>query len=517
MTAADDAVRVSRRVVLAAGAGAALASCGMRGSGGGQGSATGSSSGSAGAPSSAGGDASALPQPELRRASGTTWSTSLHATGGQADVGGRNLAVMTYEGSVPGPTIKVDPGTTLEITLRNDLEPSSGGGMGMGGMGGNGTTTNLHTHGLHVSPDGDSDNVFLAVDQGAEQRYRFAIPTNQWGGLNWYHPHHHGTVSAQVLGGMSGALIVTGALDQVPEVAAAPEAVLVLQRLQPNAGMVAQMASMHDNAFLSSNGNPTFTVNGVVRPTITVRPSSVQRWRIVQADPIDYVDLALVDDAGDPVPGSLHVLARDGLTLPHVQTVDHELLVPGGRLDVLVQMPSSSGTFQLVGRPVNGFGQPTITYFEVRVDGSPAPMAIPTTLPAALDPVPAEAVVTRRTVQYGSWGNAMEINGRSFGDDPDQMELRVDSVEEWTVQNLSDQDHVFHIHTNPFYVVARNGEALADPQWRDTFPIPAATGQDAPGSITVRFRPTDFRGRMVQHCHILPHEDAGMMGVVTLV
>ena len=204
MTAADDAVRVSRRVVLAAGAGAALASCGMRGSGVGRAQRLVHHLARPARHRRQAGMPPALPQPELRRASGTTWSTSLHATGGQADVGGRNLAVMTYEGSGAGADHQGGPWDDARITLRNDLEPSSGGGMGMGGMGVMGrppTCTRMACTSRRMGIPTTCSSLSI---RGAEQRYRFAIPTNQWGGLNWYHPHHHGTVSAQVLGGMSG-------------------------------------------------------------------------------------------------------------------------------------------------------------------------------------------------------------------------------------------------------------------------------------------------------------------------
>jgi FtsP/CotA-like multicopper oxidase with cupredoxin domain len=226
--------------------------------------------------------------------------------------------------------------------------------------------------------------------------------------------------------------------------------------------------------------------------------------------------VALVGADGAPVPGSLHILAHDGITLPQVTTVDNQLMVPGNRLDVLVQMPAATGEVKLVGRAVPGFGQPDITFLTVEVAGEPVSMAVPDALPAQIEPIPADAVVTRRTVQFGSWTNAMTINGVSFDDGPDEVPMAVGSVEEWTIENLSDQDHAFHIHTNPFYVVAENGIPEATPIFWDTYPIPPATAEGSPGSITVRFRPTEFTGRIVQHCHILPHEDAGMMGVVVL-
>ena len=517
-----------RHVLIGAGVTVVAAGCGS-GAGSGAGSSAAepaSSPPTTGAPLPTTPDpASLIEQPEERRSSGGTLATTLTAASGPLSIGGRQLTGQTYEGGTPGPTLRLDPGDTLRISLVNQREPvTGGGGMGNGGNGGgggmagmaSGAATNLHTHGLHVSPEGNGDNVFITIDEGQTQEYDIAIPADHWGGLNWYHPHHHGNVSVQVLGGMLGALIISGPLDEVPEVAAATEQVVILQRLQQGPAMIAQMSAMHDNAFLSGNGGPTFAVNGKVDQSITLRPSQIQRWRILNADPIDYFNVALVDGDGTPVPGSLHILAHDGMTLPAVRTVDSQLMVPGNRLDVLVQMPAATGEVRLVGQAVPGFGQPDITFLTVDVAGEPVSMGVPDELPVQTEPIPAEAVQTRRTVQFGSWTNAMTINGVSFDDGPDEVPMMVGSVEEWTIENLSDQAHAFHIHTNPFYVVAENGKPVAAPTFYDTYPIPAATGEGSPGSITVRFRPTEFTGRIVQHCHILPHEDAGMMGVVVL-
>lgn len=462
-----------------------------------------------------------LVQPESRVASGGVLATSLVCRDAEVRIGGETLQSVTYEGQVPGPTLRLDPGDVLKLTVDNQLEASTGGGMGRGNgrgmMGSPGTQTNLHTHGLHVSPAGISDNVFLEIAAGESQDYVIEIPEDHWGGLNWYHPHRHGTVSVQVLGGMAGAIVISGPLDEVPEVKAATEQILVFQRIQTGPPMVAQMASMHDNRFLSLNGWDTqFTTNGVVNPTLTMHPGEVQRWRMVNADAIDYFDLALVDAQGKTLKDGLRFLARDGITLAKLEVRDSQIMVPGNRFEVLVQAPIDAGQFTLIGRTAEGFGQPDIPFLTVEVSGDPMEMGLPSQLPSQLEPIQEQEVTIRNTVTYGSWSNGMVVNGQSFQDGPDQMDLKLGSVAEWTVQNLSDQDHAFHIHTNPFYVVAENNLPVSSPAFYDTYPIPPATSEDAPGSITIRMRPTRFKGKIVQHCHILPHEDAGMMGVVHL-
>ena len=461
-----------------------------------------------------------LPQPELRAATGGVLATSLECQTAEIQVGSSSIRTVTYEGAVPGPTLRLNPGDVLELRLDNRLEDSGGGmgqGHGNGMMGAVGAATNLHTHGLHVSPTGNSDNVFLNVAAGESQDYVIEIPEDHWGGLNWYHPHRHGTVSVQVLGGMAGALIIGGPLDEVQQIKDAREQMLVLQRIQTGPPMIARMSAMHDNRFLSLAGWDTqFTTNGAVNPTLTMQPGEVQRWRILNADAIDYFDLALVDAEGRTIKDGLKFLARDGITLPRLESRDSQVMVPGNRFEVLVAAPSSTGRFTLTGRAVPGFGRPDITFLTVDVSGDPVEMSLPDELPSQLEPIGEAEVTVRKTVKFGSWTNSMVVNGESFQEGPNEMDLEIGTVAEWTVQNLSDQDHAFHIHTNPFYVVAENGKPLDSPGFYDVYPIPPAKGPDTPGSITIRMRPERFRGRIVQHCHILPHEDAGMMGVVNL-
>lgn len=522
-------VRVDRRTVLRGilGLGTLAAVPGLAACGQSDNGATASSPAATptGTATTGGSQSAPAPQPAVRASANGVLATNLTATNSQLTVLGETIDTMVYEGSLPAPTFRVNPGDTLRLTLTNNLSPiGNQGGMGqMGGQGQGGMAdmsdngTNLHTHGLHVSPTGNSDNVFLDIAPGASQDYEIKVPADHWGGLNWYHPHRHGSVSLQVLGGMAGALIVSGPLDEVPEVAAATEQVLVLQRIQNGPAMIARMSSMHDNRFLSLSGNPAFTTNGHINPQVRMRPGEVQRWQIVNADPIDYFDLALLDQRRAPLPGGLKFLARDGMTLPVLTKADAHLMVPGNRFDILVQAPTNAGTFTLTGRTAAGFGQPDIDFLTVQVTGAPKPMSLPTRLPSQVTPIAANQVTARRNVTYGSWQGAMSVNGVTFDQGPDVMALKVGTIEEWTIQNLTNQQHAFHIHTNPFFVVAENGKPVPEPAFWDTYPIPPATGPDAPGSITVRMHPVDFTGKIVQHCHILPHEDAGMMGVVDLV
>ena len=146
-------------------------------------------------------------------------------------VAGQTAIMNVYEGSAPGPTLRVRPGDRLRVNLVNLLDdvppglPSTSPFLCSpvsfhGATGDHGTTcdTNLHVHGLHVSPD-NSDNVFLTVKAGESFQYEYQIPSDHPAGLNWYHPHLHGRATNQVFGGMAGAIVVEGDIDALPGIA----------------------------------------------------------------------------------------------------------------------------------------------------------------------------------------------------------------------------------------------------------------------------------------------------------
>ena len=131
-------------------------------------------------------------EPEVLRSTGGLLEVRLEAALGKHEVAGREATTLGYNGGVPGPTLRLRPGDTLRVELVNRLD----------------RVTNLHVHGLHVSPEGNGDNVFVAVDPGRAHRYEYRLPDNHPPGVYWYHPHHHGTVADQVFGGLYGAIIV---------------------------------------------------------------------------------------------------------------------------------------------------------------------------------------------------------------------------------------------------------------------------------------------------------------------
>ncbi len=458
-------------------------------------------------------------------------STALQARTATVDLRvGHPVHTYTYDGAVPGRTWDVRPGDVLEVQLQNALPALQGHDTEMHkDRPHQWTTTNLHTHGLHVSPSGASDNVFVSVAPGDQHAYRIEIPTDHSAGFFWYHPHQHGAVCQQLRAGMAGAIIVRGDLDEVAEVKAARERVLVMQAVELG----------RDHALMDPIPMPTkaqafyprtqiyWTVNGTMNPTITMHPGEVQR-RIVNAAEGKVAALTL---AGH----ELHAIAWDGLTLGAPETAPTVELSPANRVEVMVKA-GAPGTYLLTLQPgssqhPNLHAQPSPldvtdtpeleprTLATVVVSGSGPDMSLPTALPA-YDP-PIRPVARTRTVRYTV---DRDPNGEfvSFGIDDQTFDparapyrITLGTAEEWTVVNDSDAGHLhsFHIHVNPFKVVAIDGKPLATPLWRDTWLLPVAKG----GSFTFRSNFDDFTGRFVEHCHILSHEDLGMMEALEVV
>jgi FtsP/CotA-like multicopper oxidase with cupredoxin domain len=255
------------------------------------------------------------------------------------------------------------------------------------------------------------------------------------------------------------------------------------------------------------------SVNGQREPTIHMRPGEVQRWRIVHTGHEDNLRVAIEKHA-------LHAIAFDGIRRQHIDRLDDLLIAPGQRADVLVQA-GPVGTYALAAIANDqGYPSPVGPLASVVIEGEQLPMR----LPAALGPGPHgtigdEEVTNRRRItlsaaepEFPPAGNYQEFTyfvcGRRF--DPERVGQRIPlgAVEEWTIINEQAADHVFHIHTNPFQMVAINGEPVGVRDWRDTVVVPRH------GNITFRTRFLDFTGRFVHHCHMMNHEELGMMEVV---
>lgn len=435
-----------------------------------------------------------LTEPEALRSAHGLLRVKLVAGEHDVVLAGRRARALTYNGRVPGQTWRVRPGDRIEVGLANRL----------------GSPTNLHIHGLHVSPEGASDNPFLSIGPSETFDYRFDLPPDHPTGVFWYHPHRHGHVADQVFGGLYGTIVVED--DDVPD---ARERVLVISDISLTSAGEVSGASAAER--MRGREGELVLVNGQLEPTITARPGQRERWRVVNTCTSRYLRLAL--------PGQhLQLLGIDSGHEPAPRDVDDVVLAPGNRADLLVRMQTGTSELRTVGydrgSPMMGMmsgrsssGPRTLARLSVEGDSADAPR------PSARRPTDPDLRRSRPdrrreitfTMGSGSGMGAMMdlgFDGRPF--DPDRVDQRVvaGSVEEWTLRNPTPMDHPFHLHVWPMQVVEVDGATEAGPVWRDVVNVPAR------GEAVVRIRFARYSGRTVYHCHILDHEDAGMMATV---
>ena len=397
-------------------------------------------------------------------------------------VAGQRVAAMVYNGSYLPPTLRVHPGDTIRLRFANMLaEP-----------------TNLHTHGLTVSPRGNSDNMFLNIAPGHTQDYEFRLPANHPSGLFWYHPHPHGFSDEQIRNGMSGALIVDGLLDSFPTLRHLPERLLLLKDLQIKDGKV----------FITHIGQNTIrTINGIVNPVIVMRPGQTELWRIGNIGGDLYYSLRLDGH-------SFQVVARDGFRRARLTVSDSVRLSPGARAEVLVTA-GRPGVYRLrtgnidTGPEGNQYAGTIMA--TVRVEGTPVTPAV---LPPRLLPVEdlRGKVTNRRTIVFteSSNGDTLFIDGRTFDMNRTDVRVKLGAIEEWTIRNAADELHTFHIHQGPFQLTEINGVPQPPDDHRDIVDVPIR----GEVKVIIPFTNPLIVGRFVYHCHILAHEDKGMMATI---
>ncbi len=412
-------------------------------------------------------------EPSVRLSMNGLLDTTLSAAPDATDGPGR----MTYDGELPGPTLRFRPGDTLKLRLQNDL---------------GGDITNLHVHGLHVSPRDNGDNVFVHVMPGESFSYEYQIPDDHPAGLFWYHPHSHGDSMQQVAGGLAGAMIIEGGLDNLPGIQGLPERLMVLH-----------------GPFFGTTGIE-YLVNGQVNPEVEIRPGETQRWRILNASANNFFNLQLT---GHP----FHRIAIDGNPLPAPLTIDLMLLGPGERADCLIQ-GGTAGSYELrsLAWGERGQAQPDFLVAMMTVAGeAETPAPLPTTLIPMAEPhidLSSVPIDRQRIITFEEASDApyFSIDGKAFDADRVDPTVNLGATEEWIIRSNNPDWHPFHIHVNDFQVMSINGEPQPA-HYEDTTPVPGN------GEVVIRTRFLDFTGKFVYHCHILGHEDAGMMGVVEVV
>lgn len=492
-------------------------------------------------------------EPEVLVSKDRELKVTLVAAYAHNKIGEDPVFLRSYNGRLVGPTLRARPGDKLRITLRNDLAPEAAP-IGMMNLLNSFNTTNLHTHGLHVSPFGNSDNVLLTVEPKGSQDYEIDIPADHVAGTFWYHAHHHGSTAGNVASGMSGALIIEGGLDNLPEIKAAKERVLVLNQIPyiykntiPNTDPPV-VFDLPEGRVELDYANYIFgprdwgtlgrftTVNGVQLPVIRMRPGAMERWRIVDSGQREHIELKLMRSPGTnpaaPETLPFYEIAVDGLPLGKAEQIETVDLWPGYRSDVLIQAPMVPGEYLLLDeqtpaeKSMNGVAESRKHIARIIIDGKPLaePMKLPSNESMAglrLPSVTDSEVTGKQTATYGiiktDTGIAFTVDRKPFDMDS-ARQLKLGDVDEWTLTSKNEVgpvSHPFHIHVNPFEVISMkdaNGvEQLKSPVWRDTIIL------NEGWKVVMRTRYEDFTGAFVQHCHILDHEDQGMMELVEIV
>jgi FtsP/CotA-like multicopper oxidase with cupredoxin domain len=403
-------------------------------------------------------------------------------------LGGKTVGGRAYNDEYVGPTLRLHHGDRLEVETDNQLAQ----------------TTNLHTHGFFVSPAGNSDNVFVSINAGQTFENQYTINDGVNPGTYWYHAHLHHHAESQVFGGMSGIIIVDGLQDLMPaELRNVPDHVFALKDFQ-----VDKHGNIPANN-IDSDAPTIRTVNGLVDPTITLRPGETQLWRLANIGADIWYRLKLDGHR-------FTVVGEDANPVDQVWTADELVLPPGKRYDVLVQASDTPGTYALQTLQYStgpaGDTYPTTELTQMVVKGDPVKkLAMPTTM-MPLDDLGKDPIAMRRSFVFSENTNTNQfyINGKQF--DPNRVDAAVTlgTTEEWTVSNVSQEQHPFHIHVNDIQVMSVNGQPYDARSWQDTVILPVG------GTVVMRMRFRTFTGMYVFHCHILNHEDNGMMGVVNV-
>jgi FtsP/CotA-like multicopper oxidase with cupredoxin domain len=478
------------------------------------------------------------------------------------------------------PNLRLKPGDLLILHLKNDLTVSdralhahmhsdkSGDPCASGAM--TPTSTNLHFHGLTIPPVCHQDDVVKTSVSPSDPpfEYRFRIPANEPPGLYWYHPHIHGFSKVQVLGGASGALIVEGIERANKEVAGLPERVLIIRDqdlLNPDAPpsksepVVPKLLLDRDGDAANNGtgfGKPAkdLSINFVPVPypnyppaTIAMKPEERQLWRVLNASAITYLNLEVLFNRA---PQALGLVALDGVPLNQsgtsgnfVSSQTHLGVPPGARVEFIVKGPPLGITGLLVTRSVDtgpgGENDPNRALATITASaGAPEPRSKLAASPEPLSPtrVPwlgnVAPVRTRRLyfseklTDPNNPNSATEFYITVDGQKPAPFDpqsglpdiiAKQGTVEDWIVENRSNELHAFHIHQLHFLLLDYLGKPVSEPFLRDTVNVPYyKDNMMVYPSVRLRmdFRDPNTVGTFLYHCHLLEHEDGGMMGLI---
>jgi FtsP/CotA-like multicopper oxidase with cupredoxin domain len=501
---------------------------------------------------------------------------------------GRLLHCFMTDTGIEEPTLHVNPGDTLNITVTNNLPfdpnepvgetynpPNCGDSTVQfvpppSGITSTGTSVNIHYHGTNVTPACGGDNVtrtlINAGNPGTTFQYSFTFPTNEPPGLYWYHPHVHGLAERDLLGGATGALVVDGIQNVQPAVAGHPQRLIVIrdqpqvQLLPEGPGNCGSNVPFQDISvnYVPVDSNATFNSAGRFK-SITFAPAvlnmmagETQFWRVVNSSADTILDLQVLYDG---VPQTLQIVGIDAVPVNSQEGPQPGQLIPvtrfrlpvASRVEFLVQAPASTvHVAQFVTNNINtgpqGDCDPTRPIFNIQltgndteaVDQSVGAFTALSTGQQRFGGASSLALATTRTFQFSEiQPSQFFITQVSAGqprlvfdnNNPPAVVTKQGAVEQWNIQNVAQENHEFHMHQIHFKVLSQdnfeaNGAQQApaiNGQFLDMIEVPFWTGKNNTPipqvELLMDFRGMDI-GTFVYHCHILSHEDLGMMATI---
>jgi len=513
--------------------------------------------------------------PRFASGSATSAPPELESQNGVLEVTFKFLTVTDSQGLIrycyltdtglQSPTLRVNPGDQLIIHFQNDLPAAAANMAGMkmslssddatssssacnGAM--SATATNIHFHGTNVTPScGQDEVVHTLIQAGQSFDYDVQIPQNEPPGLYWYHPHPHGFSEFQVQGGATGALIVEGLQNVDTALAGLPERTFVIrdQMLPASESNDANIPAWD----LSINYVPV-TYPKYTPAVIQTNPGQQELWRVANTAADTILNLQYVVNG---TPQAMQVVAIDGYPIASGssgQPSESEtsiLLPPGVRAEFVVTTPQLGDQAQLTTENwdtgPDGDFDPTRTIASI-VSQSGVESSSKSGVARRL---PSHAVRTRVT-RFAALAAATPVAQRNlyFSEvlqdptnpnsptnffiteqgqqpalfdmsNPPAIVVHSGTVEDWVVENTALEDHIFHIHQIHFQVLEVDGQPVNDPAIRDTVDLPFWSGRGPYPSVKLRmdFRDPNIVGTFVYHCHILQHEDAGMMGAIQVL
>jgi blue copper oxidase len=453
-----------------------------------------------------------LPIPQLIDATASRHSINLIASPGQhAFIEGKPTRTYGYSAPILGPVIRVRRGDEVEMVVENHLDAA----------------TTVHWHGL-LAPGHNDGGPQQLIQPG--ERWRPVLKIDQPAATLWFHPHPHGDTARQIYMGLTGMIIVddgSGPRLGLPQTFGVDDLPLILQDRQfdPDGSIGYENKALEPLDIAYGSRGDTIIVNGAVAPVARV-PAGIMSLRLLNAANAQNYELRFSDRR------TFHVIASDGGFLSAPVAVRQLIIAPAERFEVLVDFAD--------GKPVvleTGHDEEMGIFGRVAPDASADYVAIMRFEPIAarlaikelparlIEPAsvnPASAVQRRQLVlnsglcathpvasgSHAEIASVIGINGKPFDMARIDIETKLGTTEVWEVTSVG-MAHHFHVHGALFRVLSIEGKPppahLAG--WKDTLLV------EDQAELLVAFDRPAIRARpFMFHCHILEHEEAGLMG-----